>query len=132
MDATSCERQAQGSVMSAHDGPELYRFENLLERGELDIDEFDLLVEEGVREPRRLEEGHNELRPLTIRNDARGHGPACLGIVIVVIKDPMAGIRADPELCRAVDEHVPPFGSPMRDTDFMLTTGHCCQLAGRG
>ena len=73
-------------------------FESLFESGEFDIDELDLFVKKGIREGRRLEERHHELRARAVCNDSGGHGPTRLRIVPVVIEDSVAGIRANAEL----------------------------------
>ena len=67
-----------------------------LELRQLDVDQADLAIEERAREPRRLEEGDHELRPIAIANHSRGHCPARLRVDEVAIGNAMASAGAHP------------------------------------
>lgn len=64
-----------------------------LELRQLDVDQADLLIEERVREPRGLEEGDHELRPIVIGNYSRGYRPARLRVDKIVIENAVAQAR---------------------------------------
>jgi len=68
----------------------------LFEFHHLDVYQADLLIEECVCEPWRLEESDHELRAVAIANHSRGYRPARLRVNEIVIENAVASAGAHP------------------------------------